>query len=356
MSGTTKKTSILYKFIEESKDNKIILFGASAFGQKVFKCLSSYGLCIDCFCDNDKNKWNSQYCGLKVISPETLSRQEKTLKIVVSSECFEEINIQLKEMGFVNIFFFSSYFLYEHLGGILQKAIKYGYTKIQYLMELLEDDKSRDVIKHVIDHRLTFDYQKLSDIADNKATEYFPFDIMKFSNDETFVDAGAFDGDSTQKFIKKMEKRFKQIYAFEPDEYNYSRLKENLKTLTGVSIFKAGLYNQNEQLGFHHTGKAGARLAENSTQLVDVVSLDQFFKNEKITFIKMDIEGAEKEALEGAKKLIISYKPKLAICVYHKPDDLWEIPLYIKSLVPEYKLYIRHYSLTSTSTVCYAVL
>ena len=77
---------------------------------------------------------------------------------------------------------------------------------------------------------------------------------------------------------------------------------------------------------------------------------------DKITMIKMDIEGSELEALKGAKKTIQRDKPKLAICIYHKPEDMADIPLYIKELVPEYKLYIRHHSNFATETVLYAVM
>ena len=77
---------------------------------------------------------------------------------------------------------------------------------------------------------------------------------------------------------------------------------------------------------------------------------------EKVTLIKMDIEGAELQSLKGAKRIIQHDKPKLAICIYHKPEDMVEIPLYIKELVPEYKLYIRHHSSNVSDTVLYAVM
>ena len=86
-----------------------------------------------------------------------------------------------------------------------------------------------------------------------------------------------------------------------------------------------------------------------------VVSLDSCI-TDKVTFIKMDIEGAELNALKGSREIIKKYKPRLAVSVYHKKEDLIEIPLYIKELVPEYKLYIRHYSNAAIETVLYAVV
>lgn len=89
----------------------------------------------------------------------------------------------------------------------------------------------------------------------------------------------------------------------------------------------------------------------------NLIAINNFFKDKETpTFIKMDIEGAELEALEGAKTTIVKNKPKLAICLYHKPDDLWKIPLYLKDLVPEYKFYIRHHGKVRWETVLYATI
>ncbi|WP_207131900.1 FkbM family methyltransferase [Clostridium botulinum] len=88
---------------------------------------------------------------------------------------------------------------------------------------------------------------------------------------------------------------------------------------------------------------------------MEVTSIDEFLQGKEVTFIKMDIEGAELEALKGAENTIKRYKPKLAICTYHKPMDIVNIPIYLKSIVPEYNIYLRHYSYGPLDTVCYAV-
>lgn len=106
---------------------------------------------------------------------------------------------------------------------------------------------------------------------------------------------------------------------------------------------------------FNGQGTGGSRIVEQETDnSIAVVSLDSCV-NDRVTFIKMDIEGAEMEALKGAESIIKSQKPKLAICVYHKEQDMTEIPIFIKKLVPEYKLFMRHYSNDAGETVLYAV-
>lgn len=89
--------------------------------------------------------------------------------------------------------------------------------------------------------------------------------------------------------------------------------------------------------------------------VIETVALDELI-DERVTFLKMDIEGAEAEAIKGAKNMIQKDKPKLAICIYHKPNDLWEIPLMIHELVPEYKMYIRHMGIRCYGTILYATL
>lgn len=96
--------------------------------------------------------------------------------------------------------------------------------------------------------------------------------------------------------------------------------------------------------------------SKESNMIGEVRKLDDVLKGERVTFIKMDIEGSELAALKGAANTIRSQKPKLAICIYHSPQDMLKIPIYIKSLVPEYKIYIRHYTDMMLETVCYAVL
>ena len=119
-----------------------------------------------------------------------------------------------------------------------------------------------------------------------------------------------------------------------------------------------GAWDETARLSFQ-SGLRGASYiddANSSDDYIDVIQIDSLMNKEEVTFIKMDIEGAELKALKGAKNIILRDKPKLAISIYHKPEDIVEIPLFIKELVPEYKLYIRHYSNDSIETVLYAVI
>ena len=122
-----------------------------------------------------------------------------------------------------------------------------------------------------------------------------------------------------------------------------------------VEIIPFGLWNERTERKF--LGKRGdwSRVQENGTEVVPVDTIDHVCASNKVTFIKMDIEGSELEALRGAAEVIRRDKPKLAISIYHRPTDYFEIPFYVKELVPEYRLYIRHHKMVYYDTVLYAV-
>lgn len=187
------------------------------------------------------------------------------------------------------------------------------------------------------------------------------FDFFKYDGGkETFVDAGVYDLGSTLGFMKWCDGNYNRVFAFEPDEENYRRCEDRCASLEKVSLFHSGLCDRCGNIGFV-SGLGGSSCIENKERgtyadsEIKVVDLDSVAKGEEISFIKMDIEGAEEQALLGAKRIIAEQKPKLAICVYHKPEDIIELPALVLAMRPDYKLAFRHYSVNSAcETVMYA--
>lgn len=258
------------------------------------------------------------------------------------------------------------------------KSILKNKSYIQQLMDILHDKKSINTIKGIIKYILTGKIEFINNISvDN---QYFQNKLLDISSDEIFVDAGAFTGDTIEKFLQITNYKFRKIVAFEPEKNNFKKLNEyisNLNVKEKIQLFNCGLYKENSKMQFIENIDSASRIFKDNNEdldklkvagvnsieyvdSIDVISLDNLFNCEEITFIKMDIEGAEKDALLGAQNIIKLYKPKLAICIYHdvlEHKDLWEIPFFIKSLVPQYKLYIRHHSKeTISETVCYATI
>jgi FkbM family methyltransferase len=184
--------------------------------------------------------------------------------------------------------------------------------------------------------------------------QYFIDNIIKFSNNEVFIDAGAYNGNNSLEFSNLTKETYNSIYCFEPDKNNIKNLKEKTKKLNNLKIYNYGLSDKKEQL-FFSSKEGSSKIEENGGDKIECEALDNIIKNEKISFIKMDIEGYELKALKGSQNLIQKYKPKLAICIYHKTEDFWEIINYIKFLSNDYKIYIRHHHFYWWETVLYAI-
>ncbi len=188
---------------------------------------------------------------------------------------------------------------------------------------------------------------------DRKHRIYFDEDILRFSEDECFVDGGVFNEYTTQEFIARVGGCYRAALLFEPDADRLGPLCERFASERRVRVIDRGLFDRACEIGFGGP-PASARIDDSLPDKIRTVRLDDYY-NDNITFVKFDIEGAEIPALRGAERILRERKPKLAICVYHKPTDLWEIPLLIRAFQPEYRLYLRHYLNIDTDTVCYAV-
>ena len=244
--------------------------------------------------------------------------------------------------------------------------------KINTVIKLCEDQISKDVVCTQLGFIKNYDYTDEQGylIKNNlferhskllNKDEYFPEDIISLSDNEGFVDGGGFDGDTINEFYLKTQGVFNHIFSFEPDQKNLIKLNETINKLNipanKINAYDYGLLDCKKEINFTERG-IGSYISKKGTNKIKVISLDNFLDNEskkKITFIKLDIEGSEIEALNGMKNIIKQNKPKLAICVYHKPEHFWQIPLLIKKINPDYKIYFRQHALSRLETVCYAI-
>ncbi len=188
---------------------------------------------------------------------------------------------------------------------------------------------------------------------------YFDPAIVQLPRDAMFVDAGAYTGDTVDEFVAFVKGEYGRILSFEPNEANYRMLKKSVAghNYTGVETYPYGLYDKKATLFFDVSSDVAARVSEEGTEKIECVPLDEVLRGgrEPVHMIKMDIEGSELPALEGARESVKRWKLILAVCAYHEPDDFFTIPQKIKALEPGYQIYFRQYELSSEETVCYAV-
>lgn len=185
--------------------------------------------------------------------------------------------------------------------------------------------------------------------------QYFDKEFMIPSENEVFIDGGALDGEDSLNFIRWCNGKYDGIYAFEPDSDNLNRLYKTADGKLNFKVCPIGLWSDEGELSFFSGNTENCAIADDGDKRIKVSSIDKILDGKSATYIKMDIEGSELEALKGAANTIRTYKPRLAICVYHKPEDIIEIPELILKLNPDYRFYLRHYSYLNTETVLYAL-
>lgn len=239
----------------------------------------------------------------------------------------------------------------------MQYAEKYfseHQKEVDAIALLLADDLSKKVYYDAIRYRKTHNPKDAPKYS--KHDQYFVQDIIPLTKAEVFVDCGAFDGDTMKAFIKAVNGQYHSIVCFEPVEEYHKRLEKRGKNKK-VSAIRAGVYKTSTTLQFNAEGGKGSAItsASEHTISIPVRAIDDVSECHDATFIKMDVEGSELDALQGARKTILRNKPKLAICIYHKHRDFIEIPKWIHNLVPEYSLYVRHHAFSVNETVLYAI-
>lgn len=235
-----------------------------------------------------------------------------------------------------------------------QKYFAEHQKKTAEIASLFADDFSREVYFSVIKYRMSHNPKDVPLFS--KHDQYFVKDIVPLTDKEVFIDCGAFDGDTMKDFIKATGGNYQSIVCFEPvEEFHKKLVKRGAgKNITAIC---AGVYKESTTLQFNAEAGKGSSISADAVNTVSVPvrAIDDVPECKDATFIKMDVEGSELDALKGARQTILRNKPKLVICLYHKTKDYIEIPNWIHTLVPEYKLYVRHHSFSINETVLYAI-
>ncbi len=354
------------KSIMENKE-PVIIYGAARMGRLFKKQLNHQQIKVLAFVDSNRQLWGRSINGTVVISPNDLQTNYFGTSILVASlmyetticEKLETMNLErVYPLFYLNLKYPDIFISPEYRGVFDSVFNAENRRKIRNVMGLWEDDISRTVFSCLIEFRFTFQKDLLK-AAKSRYPQYFEPSIISLSDEEVMLDCGAYIGDTVKQFDEITSGHYKKVYSFEPDRYNFTKLQECASNICPRKIIplNCGVYRTGGELYFSETGNIDTRVTkdENASKL-PVVCIDEFvIGKEPPTFIKMDIEGGEVDALEGSRNTISKYKPKLAIAVYHKAEDLWDIPLLIQQMNPKYKLYLRHYTNELVDMICYAI-
>jgi FkbM family methyltransferase len=373
-AGTELLDNLLHGAPESVPDRRpaspLVLFGAGNLGRDVLARLRRAGAEPVAFADDTVSKRNSVIDGLPVMSPEdAVIRFGRNISFAVtilnSRLGFTEARRQLAaRTGCEILSFFALARMYpNHLLPYLQYAprtqILENAPKIRRLFGALSDEESRRQFIAHLQFRVTADYDCLP-VRSEPA--YFPPDVIRtFSPEITFVDCGAFDGDTIRDFLAHQGSAFAMILAFEPDIQNHAKLDAFVQSLppdvsSRIRIYCGAVGDHRGSVPFRQTGDMSAAIAPDAERKTDLFRLDDLVpESANPVYVKLDVEGFEMQALQGANALLNSRRAVLAVSIYHRPEDLWAIPLHLHDLGLGYRLYLRTEGLDGMDLVCYAL-
>jgi FkbM family methyltransferase len=307
--------------------------------------------------------------GIPAFSPEDYAPSEAerlAARVVISvgnQTYHEEIVDALNAMGFKNIIFLRDIYEihnpFNQPPALAEKGVEFyreNRAAILAAFDLLADEQSREVyLRFLQTHMLRKPHPLPQRPRDE---QYFPRDVPLARGHDRYVCCGAYDGD-TVRLLHKVRGKVESIACFEPEPHIYARLTDYLwqhgEELAGqIMTWPCATYGHSGQCRFVRGDGLGSRISDTGESWVQCVTLDQALAGFEPTFISMDVEGAEPEVLKGAEKLLRKASPDLGICVYHAPNHIWELPLYLHSLGLGYRFFLRNYTSFTIETVLYA--
>ena len=347
----------------------LVLFGAGGLGRKTLKGLRTAGVEPLAFSDSNKSLWGQFVDGVQILPPaEAASRhgESATFLITIWAEWAGRLEDQrhvLQELGcrtvvpFTLLFWkFPDLFL-PHVQVDLPSKVHEQAEDVIRCGRLWADSASYAEYLAQVRWRLFSDFGCLASPAEGM---YFPpgvIDLIPLDESSTFVDVGAYDGDTVAHFVERTRGVFRRVYAFEPDAANFASMQQRLSRMPGgvrsrIVARQQAVGDANCLLRFSEGGGTGSKVGAGES-IVECVTLDSVISDTP-NYMKFDIEGFEPAALAGARQIIARDRPSLAVCVYHVQDHLWKLPLLIHSLNPHYRFYLRPHGQV-WETVCYAV-
>ena len=210
--------------------------------------------------------------------------------------------------------------------------------EIEASRALLADELSRDIFDRVILYKLTGKISYLREAVSERDETFALIGDIRVA-----ADLGAYNGDTARELIKRYPS-IEKIYALEPDRRNFKKLSEYASTLTDAEIIpiNAAAWHETATLTFADSGSRNSgAFAKGKQTEVSALSLDGVLNGASVDYIKYDVEGAEREAVEGSAATIRAYAPRLSVSVYHRSEDIFAMPLQISALNPDYKFYLR---------------
>lgn len=356
-------------FDEVAGERPIVLFGAGGLGKKIAHTLTKLGRPPIAFADNNAARAGTLLEGIPIFATEdAVAKYGDDAVFVVTiwrapaSERMSDRIESLRAAGAKHVTSFATLAwkfpaeLLPYYAMDLPHRVIEAKADVLRAFELLDDEASRREYVAHLRLRLHLDFAGISDPANE--VEYFTPALVTLTKETSFVDCGAYDGDTVRSFLENAPADFAgRIAAFEPDPGTFARLekwRDSSPLKERIAVYRAGVGAKSETVKFADAGTWGSAVSDTGTE-IRIVSLDETVADIEPTLIKVDVEGYDPDVVEGARKIITETTPTLAVCVYHRQDHPWRIPLMIAAMNPNYRYTLRSYCLDGFDLVLYCV-
>lgn len=321
-------------------DRPIVLYGMGDGAIKVMNALSQYGKKPDAIFASDEFVRGHEFLSYPVRRLSDIERMyDHPIILLCFAAGYDSLIDRIYELS-------SRHELYAPdlpvIGGGL---FDYQYVidnqkDIEEVYNLLDDELSRQVYINILNFKISGKIHYLKDITTMR-DEVFENIIVPKSGD-TYIDCGAYNGDTIEEILHFTNGEMARIIAFEPDKKNFKKLQRNTENLQFVQLHYAGVWNEDSAVNFLSKAGRHSSISEKGTP-TQMRSIDKVLAGEPADIIKFDVEGAEFEALLGAKDTIAKYSPRILLSLYHRNEDIFKLPLLLKRLNPRYRIFMRHH-------------
>lgn len=345
----------------------LVIGGASGLvADHALAGLTRLGMTPLALIDNNPAQWGRSVHGAPVMAPADAIARFPGAACVAAIFTHTPLRRQLSALGATRVVSYAPLF-HKHPDAFLPyfavadpAAIAADAAAVERAARIWGDQESADLYMAILDWFVTLNSDAVPPPLPAAET-YFP-DVLQLRPDEVFVDCGAFDGDTVLSYAAACGGRYGTIIALEPDPHTFTKLSARVADLERAVPMNAAAGARRGSIPFvaggglaSHAASAGAQGIASTGALVnvDVVALDELAP--RPTYVKMDIEGFELQALAGAHALLAAGETAFAVTLYHRMSDLWTIPLHIQDRAPGLKLFLRHYAEDWAETLCYAI-
>ena len=321
----------------ENDKRSVVIYGTGDAAERLFYMLKERGIRTMAFSSSSSFVRDRSFLGYKVLPMERVKEifgSDIVLLLGFGShdkKVIDHITALSKEYDL----YIPDLLLNRENDAVTEETLEKERKRIEWAFSLLSDPFSRDVFSSTLEYRITGRIEPLLKVGREEDENW---NLLEPNKGDVFFDGGAYNGDTISLFINKAG-GYKEIYGVEPTPLSFRRMKERIGEKEGITLFNTALGSEDGEVSFSTGHGRGNKVQSGSG--TEVRSIDSILKGKRVDVIKLDIEGEEENALEGAKESIKKYRPRILLSAYHKSDDYWRLLEKVWSIRDDYRVYMR---------------